>query len=181
MLKKILLVLLAVVALFAIYVATRPSDYRVQRTVLVNAPTGKVFPLVVIFRRWEFWSPWAKLDPGMKVEFGGPKGGVGSTYSWKGNEKVGEGKMTMIGALPNQLVDIQLDFVKPWEQTANVRFDFKPEGDATRVTWTMSGKYDFVGKLFAVFMDMDKTVGPDLEKGLAQLKELGERRQAADE
>ncbi len=181
MLKRILLVVVAVVALFALYVATRPSAYRVERTVLVKAEPDKVFPLVVIFRRWDQWSPWAKLDPNMKVEFGGPKGGYGSTYAWKGNEKVGEGKMTMTGALPNQLVAIKLDFVKPWEQTADIRFDFKPEADGTRITWIMSGKYDFVGKLFAVFMDMDKTVGPDLEKGLAALKTIGERRQAIDD
>ncbi len=181
MLKKILAVVLVVVLLFAGFVVTRPSEYRIERSVVVHAEPQNVFPSVVMFRRWDQWSPWAKLDPNMKVEFGGPKGGLGSTYSWKGNDKVGEGKMTMTGALKDQVVVIKLDFVKPWEQTADVRFDFEPVPDGTRVTWVMSGKYDFVGKLFAVFMDMDRTVGPDLEKGLAALKQLGERRQAADD
>ncbi len=179
MLKRILLVLVAIVALFAAYVATRPDDYRIERSVLVRADAGKIYPLVAAFPKWDQWSPWAKLDPAMKVEFGGQEGTLGSTYSWKGNDKVGVGKMTVTGLLKDRIVDVKLDFLKPWEQTANVRVEFKPEADGTRVTWIMSGKYDFIGKLFAVFMNMDKAVGPDFEKGLSALKALGERAQAA--
>jgi Polyketide cyclase / dehydrase and lipid transport len=174
MLKKILIGVAAIVVIFVAYVATRPSQYRIERSVVINTPANDPFMKVVIFRNWYDWSPWAKLDPKMTVEYGGPKGGVGSTYHWKGDDKVGEGRMTMTGALPNQLVEIRLEFLKPWEQTSTTEFRFSTEGGGTKVTWSMYGTHDFVGKLFALFVDMDKAVGPDLEKGLKALKALSE-------
>ncbi|MGA8891025.1 MAG: SRPBCC family protein [Anaeromyxobacteraceae bacterium] len=175
MLKKILAVFVAVAFLAAIFVASRPSTYRIERSAVVNAPVEDVYPNVVVFRKWSRWSPWAKLDPNMAVDYAGPKGGVGSVYHWKGNDKVGEGRMTMTGALKDDLVQIKLEFLKPWEQTSETTFKFAREGAAqTRVTWTMTGTHDWVGKLFALFMDMDKMVGGDFEKGLANLKQVTE-------
>jgi hypothetical protein len=174
MLKKIVLVLVAFVALFAVFVATRPADYRIERSVLIHAEPSVPFEKVVVFRMWTAWSPWAHLDPNMTVEYSGPKGGVGSIYYWKGNDKVGEGRMTMVSALKDELVEIKLQFIKPWEQTSMTRFTFRPQGQSTKVTWSMSGERDFVGKLFGLFMDMDKMVGPDFEKGLAALKASSE-------
>jgi hypothetical protein len=168
--KRIFLVLGAVVVLFAVYVATRPGVYKVERSLVVNAPASEIFPRVDTFRKWTTWSPWAHLDPGMKVEYSGPKAGVGSVYYWKGNDKVGEGRMTVTGATQDRLVEIKLDFIKPWEQTSKTSFTFQPEGSGTKVTWSMTGERDFVGKLFGIFMDMDKMVGPDFEKGLLALK-----------
>ena len=169
--KRIFLVLAAVVAIFAAFVATRPSEYKVERSLVINAPASDIFPRVVAFRKWTTWSPWAHLDPSMAVEYSGPKGGVGSVYSWKGNDKVGEGRMTMTAALKDQLIEIRLEFIKPWAQTSQTSFTFQPEGPGTKVTWSMTGERDFVGKLFGLFMDMDKMVGPDFEKGLLALKE----------
>jgi hypothetical protein len=171
MFKRILIGIAVIVVAFAAFVATRPSTYKVERSTVISAPVEDVYPHVVVFRKWVNWSPWANLDPNMKVEYSGPKGGVGSIYYWKGNDKVGEGRMTMTGALKDELVQIKLEFLKPWEQTSVTEFRFVPEAGGTRVTWSMSGTHDFVGKLFAVFMDMDGMVGPDFEKGLKALKE----------
>jgi hypothetical protein len=168
--KRILLVLGAVVVIFAAYVAMRPSEYKVERSLVVNAPASEIFPRVATFQKWTSWSPWAHLDPGMKVEYSGPTGGVGSVYYWKGNDKVGEGRMTVTGATQDRLIEIKLDFIKPWEQTSKTSFTFQPEGSGTKVTWSMTGERDFVGKLFGIFMDMDKMVGPDFEKGLLALR-----------
>ena len=171
MLKRILIGIAAIVAAFAAFVATRPSTYKVERSIVVAAPAANPYARVVDFRKWEGWSPWAKLDPAMKVDHTGPERGVGAVYHWKGNDKVGEGRMTITGAVPDKAVQIKLEFLKPWEQTSLTEFTFAPDPGGTRVTWSMSGQHDFVGKLFAVFMDMDGMVGPDFEKGLKALKE----------
>jgi len=39
----------------------------------------------------------------------------------------------------------------------------------------MSGTNGFASKLFSVFVDMDKMVGGDFERGLAQLKAASEK------
>jgi uncharacterized protein YndB with AHSA1/START domain len=171
MLKRILIGIAVIVAAFAAFVATRPSTYKVERSLVVDAPPAAVFQRVVDFRKWEGWSPWAKLDPNMKVDFAGPESGVGAIYHWKGNDKVGEGRMTITGASADRLIQVKLEFLKPWAQTSLTQFTFAPDPGGTKVTWTMSGEHDFVGKLFAVFMDMDGMVGPDFEKGLKALKE----------
>jgi hypothetical protein len=175
MLKKILLVLVAVLAIFVGYVATRPAEFRIERSISMRSAPFVPYAMVADFHRWDSWSPWAHLDPGIKVEFAGPESGKGAVYSWKGNDKVGEGRMTIIEANPAKRLDITLEFIKPWEQKSLTRFNFEREkGNRTKVTWIMSGERDFVGKLFGLFMDMDKMVGPDFEKGLQALKTQSE-------
>ena len=173
--KRIFLVLGAVVGIFVAFVATRPSEYKVERSLLMGVQASEIYRRVVTFRKWTSWSPWANLDPSMTVEYSGPKGAVGSVYYWKGNDKVGEGRMTMTGAVKDQLVEIKLEFIMPWEQTSKTSFTFQPEGPGTKVTWSMTGERDLVGKLFGLFMDMDKMVGPDFEKGLQALKTQAEK------
>jgi hypothetical protein len=109
----------------------------------------------------------------MKQSFEGA--GKGAIYSWSGNSDVGEGRMTMLESRPGELVQIQLDFIKPFASTAMTRFTFQPQGpSATVVTWRMSGRNDFIGKAFCLFMNMDKLIGTDFEKGLASMKSLAE-------
>ena len=170
MFKKIVVILLVLVFAFGGFVAYRPAIYRIERSVVVKAPASEVYSRVADLTKWEAWSPWAKLDPAMKLDYTGTPGTVGSTYHWKGNDKVGEGRMTVKELTPDRKVVIQLQFLKPWEQTSLTTFDLAPDPSGTKVTWSMTGEHDFVGKLFAVFMDMDKMVGPDFEKGLNSLK-----------
>jgi len=172
--KKVLLVVvgLAVVAVLAIVgvASTRPAQFKVERGLSMAVPPEAAYAQVVDFHAWERWSPWAKLDPAMKTEFGGPASGPGATYRWVGNDKVGEGRMTITEAQPPSRVAIKLEFLKPFAATSDTVFAFAPEGAAgARVTWTMSGTNDLMGKVFSLFMDMDKEVGKDFEKGLAQL------------
>jgi len=174
MLKKILIAVAVIIVLFLIVVATRPATYAVTRSTTIAAPAAVVFAQVNDFHKWEAWSPWAKLDPEMKVTFAGPDAGVGAVYSWVGNKEVGEGRMTLLTSTPNELIDIKLEFLKPMASTCDTVFSFKPEGEATSVTWTMSGTNNFIGKAFCMFMNMDKMVGGDFEKGLAQMKSVAE-------
>jgi len=46
------------------------------------------------------------------------------------------------------------------------------------VTWTMNGRNGFAAKAFGLFMNMDKIVGGEFEKGLAQMKATAERKQS---
>ena len=71
---------------------------------------------------------------------------------------------------------MNLDFLKPFEATSDTVFTTAPDGPGTRVTWTMSGQNNFMGKAMSLFMDMDKMIGKDFEKGLASLKEVVEKK-----
>jgi uncharacterized protein YndB with AHSA1/START domain len=172
MLKKILIGIAAVIVLFVIIVALQPAQYRVTRSATIPAAPATVFEHVNDLHKWDAWSPWAKLDPGMKVTFEGPQTGAGASYAWVGNKEVGEGKMSITESKANELVRLKLEFIKPFASTATTEFTFKPEGEQTSVTWSMTGDKNFISKAFCLFMNMDKMVGGDFEKGLASLKSV---------
>ena len=178
MIKKILLGLVVFIVLlvvvFVCIVALQPSHYRIERSANINAPASVVFAQVNDFHKWEAWSPWAKIDPAMKQTYEGASSGTGAIYTWAGNNQVGEGRMTITESHPNDLIKIKLEFIKPWSATNATDFAFKPQGNQTAVTWTMNGDNNFMGKAFGLFMNMDKMVGGDFEKGLAQMKSVAE-------
>ena len=170
----ILLLLVAAVAVFAVVASMQPAEFRISRSTKITAPPEAVFAQVNDLHKWEAWSPWAKMDPNAKMTFEGPAAGKGAGYTWAGNSKVGEGKMTITDSKPSELVVFQLDFLKPMQGTNAAEFTFKPEGNQTLVTWTMTGTNGFVGKAFGLIVNCDKMVGGEFEKGLAAMKTLVE-------
>ena len=145
--------------MFVLIVATRPANFRVTRTTVIAAPAEAVFVQVNELRKWEAWNPWGKIDPAMKLTYEGPASGAGAAYAWVGNNDVGEGRMTITESQPNERVQCKLEFFKPMTGTSTAEFTFKPEGNQTRVTWSMSGKNNFIAKAFCLFVSMDKIIG----------------------
>jgi uncharacterized protein YndB with AHSA1/START domain len=176
MFKAIVIAIVVLVAGFAGVVALQPAEFEVARSVTIGAPPAKVFEHVNDLHKWDAWSPWAKLDPNAKIGFEGAPSGKGAVFTWAGNEKVGEGRMTVVDSRPGELVRINVDFKAPFEGSSASEFAFKPEGSQTAVTWTMSGHRDFVGKAFCLIMNGQAMMGGDMEKGLAQLKAVAEGR-----
>src|SRR5258706_2671305 len=146
MIKKILIGLLAIVIVFVIIVALQPPEYRVVRSASISAPPATVFAQVNDFHNWQAWSTWAKLDPGMKQSYEGPPAGTGAIYSWVGNAKVGEGRMTLTESRPNELIRIKLDFIKPFASTAETEITFNAEGNQTMVSLCKSVMINFLCK-----------------------------------
>jgi hypothetical protein len=174
MLLKILIAVAAMIVVFLIIVALQPSEFRVTRAATIAAPPPAVFAQVNDFHKWEAWSPWAKLDPGMKQTYEGAPAGTGAVYTWSGNNNVGEGRMTITESRPSDLIRINLEFMRPFAATNATEFTFKPEGNGTAVTWTMSGRNNFMAKAMHMFMNIDKMVGGQFEQGLAQMKRVAE-------
>ena len=170
----VLLVLAAIVLVFVVVVARQPADFCIVRSAAVAAPAAEVFAQVNDFHNWNAWSPWAKIDPDMKQTYAGAPAGIGAIYSWLGTSKVGAGTMTILDSKPNELIRINLEFRKPFKATNLAEFSFKPDGEETAVTWSMSGHKNFFFKAFGLFMNMDKLVGGDFEKGLAAMKAVVE-------
>ena len=164
----------AVLALLAAYVATRPADFRVERSATMLAPPRAVFDQVNNFHHWDHWSPWAKLDPAMRVTHSGPPSGVGAGYAWDGNKQAGRGSMTITDSHPGERVGIDLRFEKPFRADNRAEFTFTPAAGGTRVEWVMTGRKNFLFKAVGLFMNMDTLVGRDFEKGLAAMRAVVE-------
>ncbi|MGE3805970.1 MAG: SRPBCC family protein [Gemmataceae bacterium] len=171
-------ILAGIVGGLFVVVALQPGDFKIARGATIKAAPADVFPHINNFHNWDAWSPWAKLDPDMKTTFEGPEAGTGAKYSWNGNNKVGAGKMAILESREPRLIVIQLDFLRPMQATNTTEFLFEPESGGTHVHWEMTGTNNFMGKAFSMVMNMDKLVGNDFEKGLAQLKAVVEMKSA---
>jgi uncharacterized protein YndB with AHSA1/START domain len=168
-----LFITVAVLALLGL-ASTKPATYRVERSIVTTAAAPAVFGYLEDLHKFPEWSPWQELDPAMKVEHSGAEKGAGASYFWSGNDKVGEGRMTITESIPADHVSIKLEFLKPFASTSDTKWNLTPEGDGTKITWSMDGTNSFMGKVMCVFMDMDKMIGADFERGLAKLKQVAE-------
>jgi uncharacterized protein YndB with AHSA1/START domain len=174
-----LLPILASLGLLIVFVlviaAFRPADFRYVRATTINARPETVFGQINDLRRFQDWSPWAKLDPTMTLTFEGPASGPGCVSAWDGNNKVGAGRMTITESTPAELVRMRLEFLRPFKATNTVEFILRPAaGGGTRIEWAMTGRNNLALKILGLFMNMDQAIGRDFEKGLAQLKALAE-------
>lgn len=176
--KKVIVT--AVVALGAIIVAllgfatTKPDTFRVERSASIKAAPETIFSHLNDFRAWGNWSPWEKLDPALQRAYSGAATGTGAVYEWKGNSEVGAGRMEILESTPASKLNIKLTFIEPFEGHSTTEFTLTPEGDATKITWTMHGPNQFIGKVMSIFVDMDNHIGKDFETGLANLKNVSE-------
>ena len=137
-------------------------------------PPAVVFEHVNDLHLWQAWSYWARLDTAAQYTYAGPPSGTGASMSWVGNNKVGEGRMTITESRSASLLRLKLEFFKPFKATNSAEFTFQPQGSQTLVTWSMSGKNNFMGKAFGLFVNCDKMIGGMFEQGLANLKTIVE-------
>jgi hypothetical protein len=174
MLKKILGGLAAAILVLVAVIATRPSEFAMQRSATLPVQPEVAFALVNDFHRWSEWSPWDKLDPNQKTTFSGADMGTGAVYEWLGNDDVGQGRMTIEESKVNERVRIKLEFIKPFEATNSTTFTFKPVEGGTEVVWAMSGTNGFMSKAFDLFVGMEAMLAKDFDKGLAAMKTAAE-------
>lgn len=152
-----------------IYVATRPSEFRITRSAVVSGPPEKVFAHVNDLHLWQEWSPWAKIDPNCRNTFDGPASGKGAVFKWDGNRNVGSGVMTITDSRQPEFVQIRLEFLRPFKATNTAELSLKPEGSGTSVTWTMYGPNTIMSRIMGLFMSFDRMVGGQFEQGLKNL------------
>jgi hypothetical protein len=169
MLKKIAVGLGVVVLVLLAVVATRPATFHIERSADVKSGTI-AHGYVNDFHKWAAWSPWEHLDTAAKKTFSGPAAGTGAVYTWDGNDKAGAGKMTITSSTPSEIV-IDLEFTRPYPSKNTTTFKFSAPGEA-HVTWAMDGTNNMMAKAASLFMDMDKMLGPDFDKGLQQIAAL---------
>lgn len=178
MITNALLVMAVLVGGLLIHAAARADTFRVERHVVINRPAAEVFPWLEDFHRWTSWSPWEGLDPALKRTYAGAERGKGAIYEWEGNRKVGKGHMEIIRSESPTHLTIDLSFLRPFKAENAAAFDLEPQGASTEVTWAMYGPLPFASKLMSTFVSMDKMIGKDFEKGLANLKAAVEQPRA---
>lgn len=167
--KKILYVILGLTVIYLVLCLIGPAEVKVERSIEINASAEVVkakIPDLQFFH--DQWSPWTEKDPKMKVTYSGEAGKEGSSMAWVStNEDVGKGSMTY-NYTKGDTVMQTLHFDDYGD--SKVYHIVKPKSEGCTVTWTMESKTLFLARGMMLFMNMDKMVGADFEKGLKKLK-----------
>jgi effector-binding domain-containing protein len=173
--RKIIIGLLVVIVILLIIAYVLPKNYKVERNVYIKADKALVYDLVRYLGKWDLWTIWNKqMDSTVQYTLTGTDGQIGVVRSWTG-KVLGDGEMSITGLTPGQEVDYSLAFNKGKYKSGG-KFLFEAAGDSCRVTWTNEGDlgYNPIARYMGLFMG--KMLGPDFEKGLANLKRISEER-----
>lgn len=157
------------------YAATVPNHFRVSRSININAPPDRIFPLINNLKRFNEWNPFAKQDPSMAIVYSGPESGPGAGYSWDSRGRGGKGSSAITDVSAPTTVQMRLDMERPMEGHPQISFVLQPDGAATEVSWTMAGPYPYLNRIFGTIFNMDKMIGGTFASGLADLKALAEK------
>ena len=169
-------VIVVAIAGILLYAATKPDSFRVQRTVLINAPPDKIFPLINDIKAWTAWSPYEKKDPAMKRT-------LRCCHCWQrrhlclgrrqecrpgqhGDHRERPAQDRDQARFPETLRGPQHGRVHCWSRKAT----------APSVTWAIYGPSPYMSKVIGTFMNIDDMIGRDFEKGLADLKAAAEKK-----
>jgi len=173
-LKIILYSIGGLALLYVILGLVGPKNYRVERSMVVNGSSDLVWNEIANFRNWPKWSPWEEKDPTVKNTYEGTDGTVGSIMKWEGDkDKTGTGQMVFSAMEPNKKIDYDLSFIVPFESASKGYFAFEPaENNTTKITWVDEGDFSFGVRPMMLFMNMDKMMGPDFERGLFKIDSL---------
>lgn len=172
-LKKLLMVLLVLAAVFVAGGFLLPSSTHVERSVVVARSPAEMFAMLDSWKGFNAWSPWYARDPAAAYTYEGPESGVGASMAWSSAKPdVGKGRQTIIESVPDRKVVSKLQFEGQGDAVAT--FSLAPEGAGTRVTWGFDVAHgnNLVSRWFGLMFD--RMVGPDFEAGLAKLKTVSE-------
>lgn len=168
--------LLLIVGLgFLVAVASRrPDTFQVSRTTSIKAPPERLFPLINDMRAFNAWNPFAKDDPDMKLVYSGPEAGPGARLDF-GPGRGGQGSLTIVEARAPTEVVMRLAMDAPLAAHNRIDFVLQPQGETTRVSWSMQGAVPLLAKVIHTVIDMDRMVGGRMQAGLADLKAIAEK------
>jgi uncharacterized protein YndB with AHSA1/START domain len=179
MFKIVGLLVVVAIAAFLVYVAMKPSDFRITRSQSIKAAPEAVFDYINDLHGFNSWNPFAQGDPALKIDYSGPRSGKGAAYAWDSTGKTGKGRMEITESSASSRVVMRLEFLKPMTATNTAELTLVPTGPETTVTWSMTGHSPYTHKLMGTIFNMDKMVGGEFEKGLVSLKALAERQRPA--
>jgi hypothetical protein len=166
--KKVLYIILGILVLYIVLAFCGPKQIKVERQVTINKANGLVKEKLSDYKFFhDHWSPWTEKDPAMKTTYEGNPGEIGHRYTWSGNKDVGSGAMKLV-AYSGDTIMQTLTFER--EGDSKAYFILKDDNGGTNVTWGMMFDVGFMGRPFMLFMNMDKMLGEDYEKGLSKLK-----------
>jgi len=176
MIKKIFIGLGLVIAAILVFAAVKSGEMNVSREIVIATSPESLFPYINNSQKSYEWMPWAEGDATIDIKYSGPAEGLGAKSEWTGKE-MGVGSSEVVESVPNQVVKTKLDYTKPFVMSQLAEITLTPTEGGTRVKWSVSGHSNYLFRLMSVFVNCDKMIGGEFEKGLNKLKSMAETTQ----
>lgn len=177
-----LVVLLFAIAGITSVAATRPADFTISRSRVIEGTPAELFGPVGDLKRWKEWSPWAEIDPGMKIEYREPTNAPGGAQTWSG-EKSGSGTLTFVELVPGKKVAYEIEF-NGWNTKNQGEVSVEPVSQknpvTSQVTWTMRGRNSFKARVFWLAFGFERAIQKDFDRGLELLEQRIRRKKAME-
>ncbi|HNP18081.1 MAG TPA: SRPBCC family protein [Fulvivirga sp.] len=178
---KIIIVVVVVLVLGALaFAMMQPAEGSLQSSIVINASPASVYEECVDIKKLDAWSPWYNIEPAA-FSYEGPVKGIGATSMWDSEkEELGKGSLKIIEAVPNEFIRTEMKFESfPGKFSSWIKLS--PEGEGTKVVWGYDySEINIIGRFFMGMMDINTTMLPMFEQGLADLKQIVEAKPVAE-
>lgn len=161
-----IIVLVLVAALFA------KKDYAVERQIIIDRPVPEVYDYMAHLKNQDNFSKWVMRDPQMRKEYTGTDATVGFTYTWDSKKGAGQGSQTIIALVPDERIDIEITFIKPFAAIAPTYFETMQATTGTLLKWGLSSKMPYPMNVMTLFVDMGNMLGKDMDESLSRVKQI---------
>lgn len=160
------------IVLLLLIAAVMKKGYAVERSIIVDKPLDVTYHHMSSLEFQDSWSKWANIDPDMKKQYIGTDRTVGFTSKWSSPHKsVGEGEQEITKLIPNERMETEIRFFKPFKATCPGYFNVKAVNEnQTKVEWGFSGNMPYPMNIMLGLMKMEATLGKDFEEGLQNMK-----------
>lgn len=174
--KRLLIALAVLISIPFLVALALPTTFSVEREITIDQPVDRVFRFISHLKNQSQYSKWAMLDPGMKQEFRGTDGTKGFVSAWQSDHpEVGTGEQEIVGLVPDERLDIEIRFQKPFVSTDPAYTITESVTDTqTRVRSGYRGKMAYPTNLMISFVQ--QKIGEDIAGNLSSLKAVLERK-----
>jgi hypothetical protein len=150
------------------------KKHYVNREIVINAPSQKVFDFLKLLKNQEQFNKWARTDKNRKEETRGTDGTVGFIYSWSGDKSAGEGEKEIMNIVEGKKIETEIRFVKPMRITASVIMETEAvSGNQTKVNLINGGTLKY--PLNIMIPMAEKNFAKDIDFSLLTLKTILEK------
>jgi hypothetical protein len=176
-LKKVLTVIVILIAVLLITALFVKKEYTVQREVTINKPANEVFAYVTHLKNQVNYSKWVMQDPKSYSNFKGEDGTVGFVAGWNSDDsKVGEGEQEIKALQGDKRMDVEVRFVRPFAGKADTYMITEPiNAKTTKVKWSFSSRMPYPMNIMSLVFNPEKMLGDDINISLNNLKAVLEK------
>lgn len=169
---ELLTSLLIVVVLFVVVALVLPDHRSVRHSVDTSHPLRQVYDTLNSFKRFADWNPLRQHDPQVQYELSGPDRGVGARLDYDSTRKeFGSGSWHITESEQDDHIRYTV-YNDTYGRNKNHLLQFDQNGKIVEIDWTYSVEYGWSlpGRYAGLYVD--RSVGDDVKRSLANISNL---------